>query len=309
MKDITLKPDSLRTATATAVITMPEHCVALLQNRQVDKGDALEIARMAAIMAAKKTEAILPFCHQVPLRAADVKYTFEADKVIVESHVECIGPTGVEMEALTAASVCCLTLYDMLKPHCTQTDMEIGGIHLLQKRGGKSHFRRQLKGDSTAAILVLSDTVASGKKPDTAGLSVKQGLEQAGFTTAAYDIVPDEADAIRQWLDTQLANEVDAIITVGGTGVGHRDVTVETVAPYITKPLPGVMEAARQFGQDRTPYSMMSGGIAGMVGHSFVATFPGSRKGAEETLAATLAGIIHLVEVCRISAQHEGGYQ
>ena len=68
------------------------------------------------------------------------------------------------------------------------------------------------------------------------------------------------------------------------------------------------MEAARGFGQSRTPYAMLSRGVAGLIGNSFVATFPGSRRGAEETLAAVLPGLIHLLEVCRTTRPHEGGY-
>ena len=97
------------------------------------------------------------------------------------------------------------------------------------------------------------------------------------------------------------------VATVGGTGLGPRDRTVEVVRDLLTTEVPGLMEAARSFGQARTPFAMLSRGIAGFAGNTLIATFPGSRRGAEETLAALQPGLIHLVDVFR-GARHRGGY-
>ncbi|MFC4252951.1 molybdopterin-binding protein [Sinimarinibacterium flocculans] len=98
----------------------------------------------------------------------------------------------------------------------------------------------------------------------------------------------------------------DCVLTVGGTG--PRDCAVDMVERLITTPLPGFMETACAFGQARTPYAMLPRGAAGLSSGSFIATFPGSRRGAEETLAAVLPGLVHLLDVCRTSRPHEGGY-
>ena len=122
-------------------------------------------------------------------------------------------------------------------------------------------------------------------------------------------MLPDEPDDLTAHLRSLLEDRPDVIVTVGGTGLGPRDKTVETVQPMLTTELPGLMEAARSFGQDRTPYAMLSRGVAGLIGPTLVATFPGSRRGAEETLAAVLPGLVHLVEVLHITHPHEGGYE
>ena len=106
-----------------------------------------------------------------------------------------------------------------------------------------------------------------------------------------------------------LAAKPDLIVTVGGTGLGPRDNTVEVVRPLLTTEVPGLMEAARAFGQARTPYAMLSRGVAGLAGGTVVITFPGSRKGARETLEAVLAGTIHLIEVGRMTRPHRDGYE
>ena len=136
MKDVTDKDLTLRTSTAESKLSMPPEVQKLLRERKLEKGDALEIARVAGVMAAKKTGEIIPFCHPLALTGVAIEYAFEDGGIRTQATVKTIGPTGVEMEALTAASVAALTLYDMLKPH-TQA-MEIAYVRLLSKTGGKS---------------------------------------------------------------------------------------------------------------------------------------------------------------------------
>ncbi len=308
MKDVSLKPDSLRLARATATLRAPAHCIALLRKGETEKGDALKTARVAGILAAKRTDELIPLCHPLPIHRADIAYELKDAEVEVIAEVETIGPTGVEMEALTAASMAALTLYDMLKPYAKASELEITSTKLLEKKGGKSQYRRTLARPISAAVIVLSDTVAAGKKPDTAGESVRDALAQAGFTPVSYEVLPDESAQLAISVRAKLAGKTGLVVTVGGTGAGPRDLTVETLQPLITRDMPGVMEAARAFGQRRTPYSMLSRGIAGFAGDSFVITFPGSRRGARETLAALLPGLIHLFDVQQAMASHPGGY-
>lgn len=307
MRDITLKPTTLRTARAAGFVKLPPEALARVKEGSVQKGDVREAARLAGMMAVKRTPDLLPHCHPVGVLRAEVTATIAEDGIELVSEVETVSATGVEMEALTAVSVAALTVYDMLKAHAKAEQMKIGNIRLVEKKGGKSSFSRVARG-MTAAILVMSDTVAAKKKPDTAGASVRDRLAEAGFQIAAYEVLPDDREQIRARVQHHVAQKTDCILTVGGTGLGPRDFTVDVVEPMLTTPLPGFMEAARSFGQSRTPYAMLSRGVAGLAGSSFVATFPGSRRGAEETLAAVLPGLIHLLDVCRTLRPHEGGY-
>jgi molybdenum cofactor synthesis domain-containing protein len=194
----------------------------------------------------------------------------------------------------------------MVEPHVAD-GLEITGLRLLDERGGTSQFTRSVR-SARAAVLVLSDSVSSGAEPDTAGRSVVDGLDGAGFDVADFDVLPDDPERLTARLLELVEGRADLIVTVGGTGLGPRDRTVEAVAPLLTTELPGMMEAARSFGQDRTPYAMLSRGIAGLVGSTLVVTFPGSRRGAEETLAAILPGLVHLLDVLRTARPHDDGY-
>ena len=307
MKNVGMKPESYRIAKASAELLAPAHCIQLLADGNTEKGDALKTARIAGILAAKRTDELIPLCHPLPIYRADVEFELLEDRVVIYAEVETIGPTGVEMEALTAASLAGLTIYDMLKPHCEPEYLVLQQCKLDQKKGGKSHSKRTLRRAVSAAVIVLSDTVAAGRKPDTAGRSVVDTLEQAGFEPIHYQILPDESEQLKN-LVLELSKTYACVITVGGTGLGSRDITVETLQPLLKREIPGLMEAARSFGQKRTPYAALSRGVAGYIDRSLVITLPGSRGGASESMAAILPALVHLIDVSQ-DLPHAQGYQ
>ena len=307
MKNVGMKPDSYRTAVASAILYAPAHCIELLRQGNTEKGDALKTARIAGILAAKRTDELIPLCHPLPIYRADVEFELFDAHVQITATVETIAPTGVEMEALTAVSLAGLTLYDMLKPHCEPDDLCLDRCKLQQKKGGKSHFSRTLSQPLPASIIVLSDTVAAGRKPDTAGKNVLQILQQANFSQLAYQVIPDSPEQLLALIEQQ-KNCYPLILTVGGTGLGAKDLTVETLQPLLKREIPGLMEASRSFGQKRTPYAALSRGIAGYIDSSLVITLPGSRQGAEESLIAILPALVHLFDVQK-NIPHPHGYQ
>jgi cyclic pyranopterin phosphate synthase len=143
MVDTTAKPETERFARASGRVRLSPTTLTLLRDRKLAKGDVLEVARLAGIMAAKKTGELIPLCHPLPLTAVTVDFVFEGDGVIrIEAAVKVFGRTGVEMEALTAVSVAALTVYDMCK--ASDKTITIEAIRLEEKAGGRSgHFRRE----------------------------------------------------------------------------------------------------------------------------------------------------------------------
>ncbi|WP_374348190.1 cyclic pyranopterin monophosphate synthase MoaC [Chitinimonas sp.] len=142
MVDVGAKPETHRLAVAAGSIRMQASTFALLERGDAKKGDVLGVARLAGIMAAKRTGELIPLCHPLPLTAVSVEFALDAahSTVSCTASVETIGRTGIEMEALTAVSVSLLTIYDMLK--AVDRSMVMDGIRLLEKRGGKSgHWR------------------------------------------------------------------------------------------------------------------------------------------------------------------------
>jgi cyclic pyranopterin phosphate synthase len=142
MVDTSAKDESLREARASGLVRMMPATLTLIRDKSAAKGDVLEVARLAGIMAAKKTGDLIPLCHPLPITSAKIDFSFEGDDLLkIEATVRVFGRTGVEMEAMTAVSVAALTVYDM----CKSKDrvMTIERVRLEEKSGGKSgHFRR-----------------------------------------------------------------------------------------------------------------------------------------------------------------------
>lgn len=136
MVDVSAKPTTARQAIATGRITMSREAATAIAHGQVNKGDVLSVARIAGIMAAKRTADLIPLCHPLPLAAVTIEFDMDADGVTVTATARTAAQTGVEMEAMTAASVTLLTIYDMAK--ALDKGMIIDGVRLLAKSGGKS---------------------------------------------------------------------------------------------------------------------------------------------------------------------------
>lgn len=140
MVDVSEKQSTARVAVASARILLSKETVEILRSNTNPKGNPLEIARVAGIMAAKQTANLIPLCHQINLSKADVRAELKTDGVYLEAEVKTNSQTGVEMEALTAVSVAALTVYDMCK--AVQKDIQITEIQLESKTGGKSDYRK-----------------------------------------------------------------------------------------------------------------------------------------------------------------------
>jgi len=143
MVDVSEKPVTRRLARATATMTMLPETRQMIMDRRVAKGDVFEVARLAGIMACKRTSELIPLCHPLPLSLVEIAFQPVGEtQVRIEATVQTDGKTGVEMEALTAASVSALTIYDMCKS--VDRGMSFGDVQLLEKSGGKSgHFLRK----------------------------------------------------------------------------------------------------------------------------------------------------------------------
>jgi len=136
MVDVSAKPDTVRRATASGRITMSREAAAAIREGSVKKGDVLAVARVAGIMAAKRTAELIPLCHPLPLAGVTLDLSVEEDGVTATAEVVTSHATGVEMEAMTAVSVALLTIYDMAK--AIDRGMVIGAVRLLAKSGGRS---------------------------------------------------------------------------------------------------------------------------------------------------------------------------
>jgi molybdenum cofactor synthesis domain-containing protein len=196
-----------------------------------------------------------------------------------------------------------LNVYDMVKP--VDPTAHITGVRLLKKSGGASDFKSRGERELRAGILVVSDRTAAGKAQDRAGAAVRTGLEAHGVTVASFEIVPDEpeqiADRVQRWADD---DALDLVFTVGGTGLGPRDTTPEALRPLLEREIPGLAEAIRAYGQERTPYAALSRTIAGQRGTTVIVALAGSTRGAGESVQALMPWLLHVIDVFDKAYRH-----
>jgi len=298
MRDISRKITTLRTAVAQSTLRVSPSTVTLIKENKIPKGNPLEVAKVAAIQGAKNTSQIIPYCHPLPIDFVGVEFTIGKTEIVATVEVKAIYKTGVEMEALTGASVAALTLYDMMK--MLDDEMEILGVKLLSKKGGKSDFAKPTGLKLKAAVLVMSDTVAAGKKEDVSGKIIVERLKELNVEVADYAVVPDDFKKIEEKLLRYADSlKLDLVVTTGGTGLSPRDTTPEVMKKIIEREIPGIAEAARIYGQARTPLAMLSRSIAGVRGKTVIVSLPGSKNGVSESLDALLPALLHVFNMMR----------
>ncbi len=289
MVDVSGKPGTLRTASASGYIMMQPETIELLSHAALPKGNVLTTAKLAGIMAAKNTAHLIPLCHQLNLSWADIVFDVQKDRVAIVSTVKTKESTGVEMEALTAVSIAALTIYDMCK--AVDKSMEIGSITLEKKTGGKSYDPDGYR--PKTSILVLSDSVSSGRAEDRSGKLLREGFEASGCPVGEVRVIADNQDEILSVIDEWTASGVELIITTGGTGLGPRDVTVDALLPRFSRKLPGIEQALFNWGQGKIKTAMLSRLAAGMVGSSVVICLPGSSGAVSDALEILVPAIFH----------------
>jgi len=297
MIDITHKYNTLREATAKAVVKVGNSkTIKTIQNGSVPKGNLFEMSRAAGLLAIKKTPEILPDCHPIPIEFADFKFEIKDLEIHIMCTIKTIYKTGVEVEAMHGVSVVALNMYDMLKP--IDKNIEIFKIKLESKSGGKSNISLP-KGLINAAVIVCSDSISNGKNKDKAGKAIIESLKKWKISTIDYSIVRDDINEIQKKTISLSKNNVPLIILTGGTGLSPKDLTPEALLPILERRIPGVEEAIRNFGQNRTPYSMLSRSVVGLIRNSLILALPGSTKGSIESIQAIFPSILHLFDILK----------
>jgi cyclic pyranopterin monophosphate synthase len=321
MVDVGAKDTTERIARARARVTMSPDSARAVREGDGPKGEVLGVARLAGVQAAKQTGQLIPLAHPLPLTFADVSATVDVRRGIVEliSEVRTVARTGVEMEAMTACAVAALTVYDMVKG--LERAVAIEQVVLLEKRGGRSDYRRDATGGGgpgpkhesrapagevqheparamRAAIITISTSKAAGRGEDESGAELAAFAESMGAQIVGREVIPDDRAAIegrlRHWAERE---SCELVLTTGGTGVSPSDVTPEATAAVVERDVPGLSEAMRAASRQHTPNWMLSRGVAGVRAGALIVNFPGSPASIAQAGEALLQALPHAVDL------------
>ncbi len=321
MIDVGSKTPTHRVCVATGKLIAAEQSIAAIRLGTLPKGNVLPLAEAAGIIAVKKTSELLPLCHPLPIDAAILRFEFEKTAVRVFCEVRAHAKTGVEMEALSGVNAALLCIYDLTKG--IDPALELADIHLIEKRGGKSGTWRHPKAEIEltnptnahpqspslerfkTAVITLSDRAARGESEDVSGKTLREALMAMGALAIHPILIPDDTSLLAQTLINLMETEsINLVLTTGGTGVGPRDITPETISQLGGKLVPGFGELIRQSGAQFTPYSYLSRAEAYLVKQTLIICLPGSPKGAKESLDAIQHLIPHTLRI--ISGANHG---
>jgi cyclic pyranopterin phosphate synthase len=300
MADVGSKPVTARRAVAAAAVRMRPDVLAALLDAGGPKGDAFVTARLAGIGAAKRTSELIPLCHSLPLDRVDVELEAQrSDGVVrITAEARATARTGVEMEALTAATIAALTLYDMAK--ALQRDIVIERVELVEKSGGRSGdwpVEAMPRATHEAVVVTCSNRSAAGERDDASGPALVAALRDAGFDVDPEPIViSDDADAIAATLMRLADGGHRLVLTTGGTGLTPTDVTPTATRRVIEREVPGLSELMRAAGVASTPMAALSCGVVGARGVTLIANLPGSPRGATESIAALMPVLRHALD-------------
>lgn len=333
MVDVSAKAETARIAVAAGELQTTAEVIRLVRADDMPKADVLTTARLAGINGAKKTSELIPLCHQLALSSVNVSFGFTDTTITIEATAKTKGPTGVEMEALTAVAVAGLTLHDMIK--AVDPGAIMNGVRLLTKDGGKhGHWERSQAAEEhradhgahrhhstphepapdavmrepfgagrPAVVLVASTGAAAGTRVDTTGPVLAKWLEGLGFSVRGPLVYADSD--ISYGLSDALAGEPALLISTGGTGASPTDATPEATLAVLDRELPGVAEAVRQRGTAKFPLAALSRGVAGLAGRSVVINLPGSPGGVKDGIAVLEPLLEHLLAQVAGGGSHE----
>ena len=289
MVDVTDKVMTVRIAKSEGKISMLPETILAIQNDALPKGNVLTTAKISGIQSAKKTAEMIPMCHQLNLSYVDIEFEFESDAICIRSIVKTKEATGVEMEALSAVSGAALTIYDMCKS--VDKSMIIGEIKLVKKVGGKSDNAIEYR--PNVGVITLSDSISSGHGEDKSGPILIDGFSNAGCVVNHHETFPDGSEKLIPTIQNWVKDGVELIITTGGTGLGPRDLTIETMEKVFDSKLPGVEQALHAYGRGKVKTAMLSRLTAGVVNGVIVICLPGSTGAAKDALKVLIPTIFH----------------
>jgi len=290
MKDISMKNSTSKYAKATGKLILNKETVELIKNNSIKMENVIETAKNAGICFAKKTSDFVVHAHNSSLDYVDISCDLTDSELIITSIVKAVCKSGIESNALASVSIALVNAADMLKGICK--DIEISNIKIVESTGKAKDFIRKRVNPVKAALLIVSNAKFNNKKEDKTSPFIVDFLKQHQINTKLTEIHEENLELLKKKILQLQKENYQLIILSGSSSLNTQGVSAQAVKETITRTLPGITEGIRKFGKDRTPYSMFSEEVCGVLDKTIVLNISGSTTGAVESLSAIFPGLL-----------------
>ena len=287
MDDASSRPEAQAKAQAEAKVYFNNGTEKIIVEDGNPKIDVITAAKVAGIQAAKKTSEFIPLHHSNTLNWVEIDISAEEKYLKIVSTVKAITRSSLEMEALTATSVAALTIVDL----CRDSDpgVSIQDLKLVQREAKKNILNT--KTSLNVGIVVISDRVIAGLAEDEAGQILQQGFKEAGFQMDNYSIISNDSDKLVEKVQDWLEQDIELIVTLGGNGIGPRDITLSSLEPFFDYRLEGVEQTLHSIAQINNNGFYLDRLAAGKIGKTIVICLPMDVNLAQDALSVFLPNI------------------
>ncbi len=292
MEDVSAKPSSLHQAQAVARVYIPEEAHNAVFRKGQLKDDVLATAKIAAIQAAKSTHDLIPLHPKGELNWVEITFDVIDDHVHIQATTRAVTRQSLAMEALTAVNVAALTLVDFCRA--------FKGVSIQESRiifPDVPEKQLRITTPVQVGILVISERILAGLGDDTAGRLLQEGFRSHGFTVDQYSVIANDPDKLAEKIQQWLEKDVELIITLGGNGVGRKDITINTIEPFFDFRLEGVEQSLLNRAQIVYNGFVTHRIVVGKIGKSFIVSLPMDELLAREALALLAPNLTALFEI------------
>lgn len=290
MKDISMKNSYAKYAKAFGVLSLNKQTVDLIKNNKIKSGNVIETIKSAGIMGAKNTADFILHAHNTFIEFINVEVETKETQLIVTSEVKAICKSGIESNAISSVTFGLLNAFDMLKCLCKEAKMT--DIKIIESTGKGKDFKKKRINPLKAAFLIVSDAKNHGQKKDNTTIVVKDFLEKQQINVEITKILKENSEILKNNIFSLIEENFELIILAGSSSLNSKGVATTVTKEISERYLPGVSDAIRKYGKDRTPYSMFSDVICGVKGKTILLNIPGNSSGAIESLSAIFPGLL-----------------
>jgi molybdenum cofactor biosynthesis protein MoaC len=290
MKDISNKNPTYKVAKAEGKLVLDKETVDLVRNNKIKAGNVIETAKNCGIIAAKKASDIVIHSHNTLIDFVKVTVDLSETELTISCLVKGVTKSGIESNALAGVTNALLNAADMLRCICKTTVIQ--DIRIVESKGKGKDFTRKRVTPVKAAVLTVSNPLYDGKKKDNTTTQIVDFLKKHQVKTEYSVVLKEDEYILKSEIDNLINADFELIVVAGSVSLNSKGITPKVTKEIIDEELPGLSEAIRNFGKERTPYAMFSKEVCGVKNKTLVLNISGNSQGSIESLSALFPGLL-----------------